>query len=57
MYVLIDKASGQTLGRFEDLTAARGTLIDFYRLHPPAARYLEIAIEREPSDLELLEAA
>jgi hypothetical protein len=57
MYVIIDRASSETLGRFEDLTAARGMLIDFYRLHPPAARWLEIAIEREPSDLTLLEAA
>jgi len=57
MYVIIDRASGETLGRFEDLAAARGTLVDFYRLHPPAARELEIAIEREPSDFTLLEAA
>jgi hypothetical protein len=57
MYVLIDKMSDQVLGRFESLTEARGTLLDFYRLHPPAARWLEIVIESEPADVELLEAA
>lgn len=57
MYVLTDKISGQVLGRFESLAEARGTLLDFYRLHPPGGRWLEIAIEREPSDFELLEAA
>ncbi len=57
MYVLTDKISDQVLGRFESLAEARGTLLDFYRLHPPGGRWLEIAIEREPSDFELLEAA
>jgi hypothetical protein len=57
MYVLTDKTSGEVLGRFESLTEARGTLLDFYRLHPPGGRWLEIAIEREPADLELLTAA
>ena len=51
MYVLTDKNSGQVLGRFESLTEARGTLLDFYRLHPPGGRWLEIAIEREPRDV------
>lgn len=57
MYVLIDKNSGQELGRFESLAEARGTLLDFYRLHPPGGRWLEIAIEREPREFELLDAA
>jgi hypothetical protein len=57
MYVLTDKMTGQVLGRFKNLAEARGTLLDFYRLHPPGGRWLEIAIEREPSDFELLEAA
>jgi hypothetical protein len=57
MYVLTDKTSGQVLGRFESLTEARGTLLDFYRLHPPGGRWLEIAIEREPRAFELLSAA
>jgi hypothetical protein len=57
MFVLTDKTSGQVLGRFESLTEARGMLLDFYRLHPPGARWLEIAIEREPSAVELLSAA
>ncbi len=55
--MLTDKISDQVLGRFESLAEARGTLLDFYRLHPPGGRWLEIAIEREPSDFELLEAA
>jgi hypothetical protein len=57
MYVLTDKNSDQVLGRFENLAEARGTLLDFYRLHPPGGRWLEIAIEREPQELELLDAA
>ena len=57
MYVLTDKTSGEVLGRFGSLTEARGTLLDFYRLHPPGGRWLEIAIEREPADLEILTAA
>jgi hypothetical protein len=57
MYVLSDKTSGQVLGRFESLTEARGVLLDFYRLHPPGGRWLEIAIEREPEAFELLSAA
>jgi hypothetical protein len=57
MYVLTDKNSGQVLGRFENLAEARGTLLDFYRLHPPGGRWLEIAIEREPREFELLDAA
>jgi hypothetical protein len=57
MYVLTDKTCGEVLGRFESLTEARSTLLDFYRLHPPGGRWLEIAIEREPRDLELLSAA
>jgi hypothetical protein len=57
MYVLTDKISGQVLGRFEDLAQARGTLLDFYRLHPSGGRWLEIAIEREPQEFELLDAA
>ncbi len=57
MYVLTDKTSGQVLGRFESLTEARGVLLDFYRLHPPGGRWLEIAIEREPEAVELLSAA
>jgi hypothetical protein len=57
MFVLTDKISGQVLGSFESLTEARGTLLDFYRLHPSGARWLEIAIEREPKALELLSAA
>jgi len=57
MYVLTDKTCGEVLGRFESLTEARGMLLDFYRLHPPGGRWLEIAIEREPKDLELLSAA
>jgi hypothetical protein len=52
MYVLTDKITDQVLGRFENLTEARGTLLDFYRLHPPGGRWLEIAIEHEPRDLE-----
>jgi hypothetical protein len=52
MYVLTDKITGQVLGRFENLTEARGTLLDFYRLHPPGGRWLEIAIEHEPRDSE-----
>ncbi|MGD0272969.1 MAG: hypothetical protein ABSB96_04485 [Gaiellaceae bacterium] len=57
MYVLTDKKTGQVLGRFESLAQARGTLLDFYRLHPPGGRWLEIAIEREPREFELLDAA
>lgn len=57
MYVLTDKTCGEVLGRFESLAEARGTLLDFYRLHPPGARSLEIAIEREPQAIELLSAA
>ena len=57
MFVLTDKTSGEVLGRFENLTEARSMLLDFYRLHPPGGRWLEIAIEREASDLELLSAA
>jgi hypothetical protein len=57
MYVLIDKTCGEVLGRFQSLTEARGTLLDFYRLHPPGGRWLEIAIERESQDLDLLSAA
>ncbi|MGD0166467.1 MAG: hypothetical protein ABSC51_04145 [Gaiellaceae bacterium] len=57
MYVLTDKISNQVLGRFKSLTEARGTLLDFYRLHPPGGRWLEISIEREPRDVELLTAA
>jgi len=57
MYVLTDKTSGQVLGRFESLTEARGVLLDFYRLHPPGGRWLEIAIERESEAFELLSAA
>jgi hypothetical protein len=57
MYVLTDKVSGKVLGRFENLSEARGTLLDFYRLHPPGGRWLEISIEREPKDFELLDAA
>jgi hypothetical protein len=57
MYVLTDKTCGEVLGRFTSLTEARGVLLDFYRLHPPGGRRLEIAIEREPRDLELLSAA
>jgi hypothetical protein len=57
MFVLTDKTSGQVLGRFEKLTEARGMLLDFYRLHPPGARWLEIAIEREPVAFEFLSAA
>ena len=57
MYVLTDKNSDQVLGRFESLAEARGTLLDFYRLHPPGGRWLEIAIEREPREFELLDAA
>jgi hypothetical protein len=57
MYVLTDKKSGQVLGRFENLAQARSTLLDFYRLHPPGGRWLEIAIEREPREFELLDAA
>ena len=57
MYVLTNKTSGEVLGRFESLTEARSTLLDFYRLHPPGARWLEIAIEREPADFEFLTAA
>ncbi|MGC9974305.1 MAG: hypothetical protein ABSC36_02790 [Gaiellaceae bacterium] len=55
--MLSDKTSGQVLGRFESLTEARGVLLDFYRLHPPGGRWLEIAIEREPEAFELLSAA
>jgi len=57
MYVLTDKNSDQVLGRFESLAEARGTLLDFYRLHPPGGRCLEIAIEREPREFELPSAA
>ncbi len=57
MYVLTDKTCGEVLGRFETLSEARGTLLDFYRLHPPGGRWLEIAIEREPQAFELLAAA
>jgi hypothetical protein len=57
MYVLTDKTCGEVLGRFETLSEARGTLLDFYRLHPPGGRWLEIAIEREPQAFELLSAA
>jgi hypothetical protein len=57
MYVLIDKTCGEVLGRFQSLTEARGTLLDFYRLHPPGGRWLEIAIERESQDFDLLSAA
>jgi hypothetical protein len=57
MYVLTDKTCGEVLGRFTSLAEARGVLLDFYRLHPPGGRWLEIAIEREASDLELLSAA
>jgi hypothetical protein len=57
MFVLTDKTSGQVLGRFENLTEARGMLLDFYRLHPPGARWLEIAIEYEPVASEFLSAA
>ncbi len=57
MFVLTNKASGEVLGRFESLTEARSTLLDFYRLHPPGGRWLEIAIEREPADFEFLSAA
>jgi hypothetical protein len=57
MYVLTDKTCGEVLGRFESLTEARSTLLDFYRLHPPGGRWLEIAIEREPQAFELLDAA
>lgn len=57
MYVLTDKTCGEVLGRFESLTEARGVLLDFYRLHPPGGRWLEIAIERESSELELSSAA
>jgi len=57
MYVLIDKMAESVLGRFESLSEARGTLLDFYRLHPPGGRWLEIVIEREPADVEMLEAA
>jgi hypothetical protein len=57
MFVLTDKTSGQVLGRFENLTEARGMLLDFYRLHPPGARWLEIAIEYEPIASEFLSAA
>ena len=57
MYVLTNKTSGEVLGRFESLTEARSTLLDFYRLHPPGGRWLEIAIEREPADFEILTAA
>jgi hypothetical protein len=32
-------------------------LLDFYRLHPPGGRWLEIAIEREPQAFDLLDAA
>ena len=57
MFVLTNKASGEVLGRFESLTEARSTLLDFYRLHTPGGRWLEIAIEREPADFEFLSAA
>jgi hypothetical protein len=57
MYVLTDKTSGEVLGRFNSLSEARGILLDFYRLHPPGGRWLEIAIEREPAEFELLSAA
>jgi len=57
MFVLTDKTCGEVLGRFASLTEARSVLLDFYRLHPPGGRWLEIAIERESSELELLSAA
>jgi len=57
MFVLTDKTCGEVLGRFQSLTEARSVLLDFYRLHPPGGRWLEIAIERESSELELLSAA
>lgn len=57
MYVLTDKTSGEVLGRFDSLSEARGILLDFYRLHPPGGRWLEIAIERESAEFELLSAA
>jgi len=57
VYLLIDKQSHVVLGRFENLTAARGTLLDFFRLHPPAARWLEVVLEPEQAKPQLLEAA
>jgi len=43
MYILTDQNDNQVLGRFDSLTEARSTLLDFYRLHPPGGHWLAIS--------------
>lgn len=43
MYILTDKLTGEVYGRFSSLAEARMTLMDFYRLHSPSGRWLEVS--------------